>query len=222
MQNQKVAAIVPALNEEGNVGDVLKVLLQAKILDEVILINDGSTDRTGKIGEELGVKVINRAKPGGKGNAMREGVEATDAGIIVFFDADLIGLAPEHASLLVEPIIKGEAAMCAGIRQRWGGLPKLWAMIDPLLAIGGERAMKRELFEALPPKFIQGFAVETALNYYCYRKKLKVQYPILKGLTVIVKEKKWGFWKGFKNRIKMLWQMLRIRFVLLASRGEFK
>ena len=82
--------------------------------------------------------------------------------------------------------------------------------------------MKRELFEALPSKFIQGFAVETALNYYCYLKKLPVSYPLLEKLTVIVKEKKWGFWKGFKNRLKMYWQMFRIRFMLLASRGEFK
>lgn len=225
MNNTRVAAIVPALNEEANIGNVLKVLLESKDLDEVILVvDDGSTDRTAEIGGNLGAKVLILPKESGsgKGNAMKQAVKSTDAEVIVFIDADLIGLTLEHISLLVRPILENRAAMCAGVRGRYKGLPRFFIKIDPLLAIGGERAMKRSIFESIPEKFIQGFAVETALNYYCRRKKLKVLYPELKNLTVIIKEKKWGFWKGFRNRLKMIWQLIRIRFLIYTNKKEFE
>ena len=225
MNNSKVrtAAIVPALNEEANVGNVLKTLLGSRDLDEVILVDDGSTDRTAEIGEELGAKVIVLPEKGGngKGNAMKQGVESTDAEIIVFFDADLVGLKIEHVSQLVQPILEGKAAMAVGVRDRYKKLPDIIIKIDPLLAIGGERAMKRFIFEALPEKFIRGFAVETALNYYCLKKKLKIVYPKLKGLTIVIKEKKWGFVKGFKNRLEMIWQLIKIRFLIIINKKEF-
>jgi len=222
MNNKKVAAIVPALNEEANIANVLRVLLGSKDLDEVMVVDGGSTDQTVKISKGLGVKVITLDGKKGKGEAMGEGIKGTDAEIIVFFDADLIGLTTNHVSLLVQPILKGEADMCVGVRGRYKNLPMIIAEIDPLLAIGGERSMRRSIFENIPEKFIKGFAVETALNYYCLRKKLKVRYAKLKNLTVIIKEKKWGFWKGFKNRLKMTWQLIKIRFLLLANRKKFK
>ena len=218
----KIAAVICALNEEKNIGRVLKVLLDSKDLDEVIVVDDGSRDRTAEIAVEIGAKVIRLPKNKGKGNAMKQGVKSTEAEIIVFIDADLIGLTTEHIFLLVQPILENKAAMSVGSRERWGGLPKFFVSIDPLLAIGGERAMKRFVFESIPERFIQGFAVETALNYYCLKNKLKVLYPELKGLTVVIKEKKWGFLKGFKNRLKMIWQLLKIRFLILVNRKEFK
>ena len=220
----KIAAIVPALNEEANVGNVLEVLLSSKDVDEVILIDDGSTDRTAEIGRNLGAKVISLPKKGGSGkaNAMKEGVESTDAEIVMFFDADLIGLSKEHISTLLKPILEGKAVMSTGIRERWAGLPKIIVKIDPLLAIGGERAMKRFVFEKLPPEFLRGFAVETGLNYYCRVNKLPISYVILKGLDMVVKEKKWGFWKGFKSRLRMMRQIIKVRFLILIKRKEFK
>ena len=106
-------------------------------------------------------------------------------------------------------------------RGRYWGLPKLFIKINPLLAIGGERAMRRFVFESIPERFIQGFAVETSLNYCCLKKKLKVIYPELKGLSVVIKEKKWGFLKGFKNRMKMFWQLFKIRVLIYTNKKEF-
>lgn len=82
----KVAAIVPALNEEKNIGRVLKVLIESKDLNEVIVVDDGSTDNTSGISREMGAKVIRLEKIGGSGkaNAMKEGIKNTDADIIVF------------------------------------------------------------------------------------------------------------------------------------------
>jgi len=217
---EKVAAIVPALDEEASVGEVLKVLLSSKILDQVIMVDDGSVDKTAEIGEKLGVEVVKLPKIGGsgKGNAMKQGVKATDAKIIIFFDADLIGLSKEHISLLVEPMFKENIGMCVGIRDRMFGLPKLIAKIDPLLAIGGERVMRKELFEKIPDKFLKEFATETSFNYYCLAKKIPIKYVILEKLGVIIKEKKRGFLKGFASRIQMVCQIIKIR---LTIKNEF-
>lgn len=222
----KVAAIVPALNEEENIGNVLKALFASKILDEIILVDDGSTDRTAKIGREMGAKVISLPKKGGsgKGNAMREGLKNTDAEIIAFFDADLKNLLPEHVSLLVEPVLKKEAKMAVGIRERrgWGKISEFFIKIDPLTAIAGERTMERRIFEAIPADFIKGFMVETALNYYCLANNLPVSYVKLKGLRITIKEKKWGLLKGFWGRIKMTLELLKIRIIIFKRKKEFK
>jgi len=226
MNNVRVAAIVPALNEEANVGNVLKVLLESKDLDEVILVDDGSRDKTAEIGERLGAKVIRLPKKGGsgKGNAMKEGVKNTNADIIVFFDADLKNLSQEHVSLLVKPLLNKKAVMCVGIRERrgWGKISEFFIRINPLSAIAGERAIKRYIFEAIPVDFIQGFMVETALNYYCKINKLPVRYIWLKNLRMVIKEKKWGLFKGFSGRIKMFWQLLKIRILILKRKKEFE
>ena len=171
----------------------------------------------------LGLKLSRLPKIGGsgKGNAMRRGLEATDAKIITFFDADLIGLSEQHISLLAEPMKKENIEMCIGIRDRFLGLPKFIAKVDPLMAISGERAVRRDLFERIPDKFFQGFAVETALNYSCSARKIPVKYVVLKDLKIITKEKKWGFLKGFFSRLKMMWQIIRIRFIILFHKNEF-
>lgn len=218
----KVAAIVPAYNEAATIGNVLKALLVAKEIDEIIVVSDGSTDQTAQISKSLGVKVLENPNRMGKGKAMRRGVESTQAEIISFFDADLIGLTPEHVSQLVQPVLKKEAAMVVGIRDRLGETPLFLLKIDPLLAFGGERALKREIFENLPEKFSRGFEIETALNFYCQVNKLSVKYVKLKGLKMVIKEKKYGLLKGFWERLKMEWEILKMRILLLRHKKEFK
>ena len=222
----KVVAVVPALNEERTVGSVLMALLESKYFNEVILVDDGSEDRTAEIGREMGAKVISLPQKGGsgKGNAMKQGVLNTDAEMIAFFDADLKNLSVENVSLLVEPVLKRQAAMSVGIRERrgWGKISEFFIKIDPLTAIAGERVMERRVFESIPADFIKGFMVETAMNYYCLANNLPVRYVKLKGLSITVKEKKWGFLKGFFARLKMFGELLKIRILIFKRKKEFK
>ena len=94
--------------------------------------------------------------------------------------------------------------------------------IDPLLAFGGERALKREIFENLPERFSRGFEIETALNFYCKINKILVKYVKLKGLKMIIKEKKYGFLKGFWERLKMEFKIFKVRILLLFHKKEFQ
>lgn len=219
---EKITAIVPAKNEEKTIAGVLNVLLDSKRFDEIIVVDGASKDRTAKISENMGVKVIQSPKRGGKGMAMKKGVESTNAEIVVFFDADLIGLRKDHIPQLVDPLIKNEVVMCTGERGRCWGLPYAMAKIDPLLAIGGERAIRRSLLENIPEKFIQNFAVETALNYYCLVNNLPAALVELRGVSVVPKEKKWGIIVGLSDRIREVWQAIIIRLVIIISKKDFK
>lgn len=219
--NKKIAAIVPAFNEEKSVGQVLKIILDSQIFDQVIAVDDGSTDQTSEAARRAGAEVLRLEKNLGKGQAMAKGVESADAEIVAFFDADLLGLEKEHILALVQPMVDEGLAMCVGVRGRLWNLPRLIAKIDPVLAIGGERAVRKDVFEAINKKYMQGFAVEPSMNYYCRLNKFPVRQVMLENLDVITKEQKRGFFKGFSARLKMSWQIASVRLSLAFFKNEF-
>lgn len=213
----KAAAIIAALNEEATIGPVIKAIKACPEISEVIVVSDGSSDQTSSIAAEAGARVIEE-KNLGKGAAMAAGVNATAAEVIFFADADLTGLKPEHVSELVRPVLSGEAAMTIGLRDRYGFMMDLMPKIDPLLAISGERALRREIFEALPPELSKGFAVESTINDYCRKKRLPVRLIKMTGVSQVIKERKMGLFKGFWARTKMEAQILRVRIALLFKK----
>ncbi len=96
MSKYCVSAIVPAFNEEKTVFNVISTLQSSSLINEVICINDGSSDRTKEILERFKndkkVKVINLDKNKGKGNALAVGIKHSKGDILLFIDADLINL----------------------------------------------------------------------------------------------------------------------------------
>lgn len=113
---QNVTVILPAFNEEVSIGSV--VLLTRFHADNVIVIDDGSSDRTAEIARKAGAEVIVHEENKGKGAALKTGFTAADdlgADIIVTMDSDGQHNAAEIPKL-VDPIIKGEADMVNGSR----------------------------------------------------------------------------------------------------------
>ena len=110
MSNNKVSVIVPAYNEEKTVGKVLNVLTSSDIPDEVICVNDGSTDNT--LNEIIKYKedivIIDIGKNNGKGNALAEGIKIAKGDILLFLDADLTTLSDVHLQLLLDPLLNGK------------------------------------------------------------------------------------------------------------------
>jgi len=116
---QHVTAIIPAYNEQISIGSM--VLKTKQYVDRVIVVDDGSTDKTGEISKLAGAEVIRHPTNRGKGVALKSGFEAaTDSDIIITLDGD----GQHHTSdipKLLKPIIDGEADIVNGSRYLNGG-----------------------------------------------------------------------------------------------------
>ncbi len=216
----RVAVIIPAFNEEARISPVLAAATKAALVHEVLVVCDGSTDRTAEVSRQFSkVDVVELPFNVGKGGAMAAGVRATQADVICFVDADLIGLRPEHIDKIILPILSGKCGMCVGIFR--GG--KFWSdtaqRISPY--ISGQRAMERSFFESIPFMGELRMGVEVTLNTFAKRQKLKIMRVVLHGVSNTHKEMKMGLVKGASARAKMYAEIGRamVRFRRKRSRS---
>lgn len=103
--------LVPAYNEEKTVRNVLKIAASAPNVGQIILVDDGSKDRTVERAQGISplIEIISHHSNMGKGAAVRTGIAHARFEIVLFLDADLINVTKEKMYALVEPLIKNEA-----------------------------------------------------------------------------------------------------------------
>ncbi|MET8451041.1 glucosyl-3-phosphoglycerate synthase [Streptomyces sp. NPDC005209] len=189
---QSVSVVLPALNEEETVGDIVAVIrhdlmTQVPLVDELVVVDSGSTDRTAAVAAAAGARVVHRddilprlpAAPG-KGEVLWRSLLVTGGDILCFIDADLREFSSDFVSgivgpLLTEPdvdLVKGMYDRpLAGAAGQGGRVTELMArpllnMHWPQLAgfvqpLGGEYAARRSLLEQLP--FPVGYGVELGM-----------------------------------------------------------
>lgn len=178
----KISAIICAYNEEKTVREVVTTVCDY-FFDEVIVVNDGSTDGTDKILTELlnlsTLKYIALPENKGKGYAMATGVENSTGEIIVFIDADLSNLKEEHFEQLITPIFSNEADMVLGQATE----TLINYKFNPFKSFTGERAMlKKDILPILEEMKTSKFGVETLINLYFQAHEKSVKYIMLEGL----------------------------------------
>lgn len=187
-----VSVVLPALNEEATVGDIVSVIrrdlmLRCPLVDEVVVVDSGSTDRTSAVAAAAGATVVHRdailpripAVPG-KGEVLWRSLLVTRGDIVCFVDADLREFSSDFVTgivgpLLTEPDIHLVKAMYdrpLGAAAGQGGRvtelmarpllnlhwPQLAGFVQPL---GGEYAARRSLLERLP--FPVGYGIELGM-----------------------------------------------------------
>lgn len=203
----KTAAVIPAFNEEATIGAVLDVVKQVKQISQIIVVSDGSTDQTARIAKHKGVEVLELETNIGKGGAMKRGVERTDAGVIVFLDADLIGLRKEHVEALMAPVVSGKAHMSVGVFDGGRVATDIAQVLTPFLS--GQRAVLRSIIDEISDLDVARFGVEVALTRHVRDRGYKVENVLLRGLTHRMKEEKLGFGRGLMARLKMYWEIVK-------------
>ena len=216
-----VAAVIPAFNEADRIGAVLAVVSAAASVGSILVVNDGSTDGTAAAAAAVpGVEVLTLPQNGGKGGAMRAGALHADADILLFFDADLVGLKPQHVADLLAPVCAGDAAMTMGIFR--GG--RLWTDMAQFFApaITGQRAILRDVFLQIPNLEAVGYGIELAINDYVHSQGLVRRDVTLRGVTHPMKEEKLGWAKGAASRLRMYRQMLKFHLSARRSRKKPK
>jgi glycosyltransferase involved in cell wall biosynthesis len=116
----RLAVIIPVLNEERTVGTIIRLALLQSSVGQVIVVDDGSTDRTFQVAERFGrisrVTVLRHDRNRGKGAAVRTGLAAVKMPIVIIQDADL-EYDPADYGQLIAPIVEGSADVVYGVRQ---------------------------------------------------------------------------------------------------------
>jgi glycosyltransferase involved in cell wall biosynthesis len=114
MMGMKVAVIIPVLNEEQSIGLVLKSIPEG-VVNDIIVVDNGSTDHTAEIAASLGARVFPEPVRG-YGNACLTGIaQLQEPDVVVFLDGDFSDH-PEEITLLLQPIALNKADLVIGSR----------------------------------------------------------------------------------------------------------
>ncbi len=204
----RVTAVIPAFNEGPRIGVVLDAVLASRTVGDVLVIDDGSTDDTAEVAAARGARVVRRQHNGGKGAAMETARPHLSSHAVVFVDADLVGLTPDHVDALVAPLLEAHGPdMTVG---RFEGGRKRTDLAQRIIPqISGQRGMTREFLETLPNLDESRFGVEVVVTRHGKDVQAKVVEVVLSNITQVMKEEKLGLTKGVTARAQMYGDILR-------------
>lgn len=221
----KVSCIIPVYNEAERAPAVIDAILKCKLVDEVVVVNDGSTDKTKEVLEKInGINFISLEKNHGKSYAVITALKLTKNELVMMIDSDLIGLSPEDVSALIEPVIQNKADVTMSIRDNSLLVYKLFGCDF----FSGERVFYKSILgDFNQMQKLKGFLLESFINQIIIAKKLRIKNIKWNGVITPRKSVKYGFWKGsyedlkmfkliffflgFLGSIKMFFQMLRLK-----------
>ncbi len=205
MSSKRVVALIPAYNEAKSITATVAAIGELPEVDEIVVVNDASTDQTADLAAAAGARVISMPGNKGKGAALNEGSKQVDADVVMLLDGDL-GDSARDARLLLAPVLDGIADMTVAHfpppRLKGGfGLVKSLARrgikfytgMEMQSPLSGQRVMTRLVMDRLMP-FASGYGVEVGLTIKAVRAGFKVlEVPVQMTHAETGRDLK-GFW----------------------------
>jgi len=203
-----VSVVVPAYNEAGRIGAVLRPIVASSLIDEVIVVDDGSDDGTAEEAAAFPVEVIRLSENHGKAAALDAGVSRARNDVFLFLDADLVGLRTEHVDELIRTYWEQGLDMVVGVFSSGRKNTDLAQRINPYAS--GQRIISRSLWERAKQNVGEmNYGIEMALSKLAVKEGWHKEYVKLDGVTHVLKEEKRGFAKGLRDRLKMYGDMIK-------------
>ena len=202
----RAVVLIPALDEAGTVGSVVRIA-RAAAIGAVVVVDDGSSDDTSGAARRAGATVHRLPKNLGKGGAVAAGAQAREEEVVVLIDADLTGLRPAHLRALAGPIIAGKADMTRGVftEGRWSTTAA--QHLAPQL--NGQRGVLRERLLEVPGLAESRYGIEVAITEHAKEAHWTTLDVPLRGVSQVMKEEKRGFLRGLTVRLRMYFEILR-------------
>ena len=141
---ENISVIIPAFNEEINISNVISIAKKCTKVNEILVINNLSTDKTEEIAKENGARV-KRCEFQGKGYAMEEGIKHAKNSIIVFLDADVKYENENIVEDLVKPILTHNVDFVKSTFDRTSGGIVTEIAVKPLLNLLFPRSEERRV-----------------------------------------------------------------------------
>lgn len=174
----RVVALIPARDEEACVGQTVHAVTSVPAVKRVVVVDDGSCDRTAEAARRAGAEVLLLPEGRGKGGALNAGLAllARDPyDILLLLDAD-VGESAHETALLIGAVARGDADLCIA-RMRPSDRPGGFGIVRAVARLGlawhggralraplsGQRALSREVVDALG-SFASGYAVEVDMT----------------------------------------------------------
>lgn len=187
-------------------GNVLKALIGHPLLDEVIVVNDGSTDNSEEVLKGLeGINLISYSKNKGKSFAVMTGMKQAKNDLLLMIDSDLVGLTAKDITDLVEPVLEGKADVAMTIRKNSFQIFKMMG----LDFVSGERIFSRKTIPSLDAiGKLTCFGLESHLNNLIVGKGLRLAIVDWKNVITPRKAVKFGYFEGTKRDLKMVGEII--------------
>ncbi len=230
MVHMKLSVVIPVFNENATIHEIIQRVVKVGLADEIIVVDDGSTDGSRVILEELvgtfpQLHLILHENNQGKGAAVRTGIDAAHGDLILIQDADL-EYDPRDYPKLLEPIDEGRAEVVYGSRFLGGARRStmFWHMVaNKMLTFmtnvlynsilsdmeTGYKLIRRDILTAMP-LHARRFDFEPEVTAKLLKRRVRIfEVPI----TFNPREYEDGKKIGIKDAFEAVWTLVKYRFV---------